>query len=391
MGFRRLAALTTDNGENGIQTEDSIVLMQADDTLLETRRWSGVAVDTSQQGTVRLLNAGLDERDGEVIAHGWLDLESMNLLRVDDYQREVLSITSGKRGTLRTAVEEGVRLPDIMLGMRGQRVSFPKGSSICNLLDKVYIVDGLQRVFALKSHAERFPEQAKHLRIGAEVRFGTDKEIERELFNKLNTCRTPVSPNVILRNLRDKHPGVLTLYGLCHTDKDFALYERVCWNQRMTRQELITAMMLAKAARTLHNSGSRGERGSEIAGTLDTCAKNSGLHTFRTNVVEFFDVLDSCWGVRTIEYNQAATHLRGNFLLVLAKLFNMHYDFWKENNLFVESSLKRKLKTFPVLDPEISRLCSAGTMALPILSNYLLEHMNKGKRTGRLHKKVTDA
>ena len=361
---------------------------QVDDPQLETRRWSGVAVDTSQHGTVRLLNAGLDERDGEVIAHGWLDLESMNLLRVDDYQREVLSITGGKKGSLREAVEEGVRLPDIMLGMRGQRVSFPKGTSICSLLDKVYIVDGLQRVFALKSYAERFPDQSKHLRIGAEVRFGTDKETEKELFNKLNTCRTPVSPNVILRNMRDKHPGVLTLYGLCHADKDFALYERVCWNQRMTRLELITATMLGRTAGSLHEIRRRtGDRASVLAPGLDELAKKVGLNTFRTNVAEFFEVMDACFGIRTIEYNQSAAHLRGNFLVTLAKMFCGHANFWKGDNLFVESDLKRKLKAFPVLDPEISRLCSAGSMAIPILENYLVEHMNKGKRNHRLRKR----
>ena len=366
------------------------MVKHVDDTLLETRRWRGVAVDTSQQGSVRLLNAGLDERDGEIIAHGWLDLESMNLLRVDDYQREVLSISSGKRNSLRSAVEDGVRLPDIMLGMRGHRVHFPKGTSICSLLDKVYIVDGLQRVFALKSHAERFPEHAKQLRIGAEVRFGTDKESEKDLFNTLNTSRTPVSPNVIMRNIRDKHAGVLTLYGLTHTDKDFALYERVCWNQRMTRQELITAVMLGRAAAALHSVRKRGERVPELSSALDELAKDIGLNTFRTNIVEFFDIMDACWGIRTIEYNQSAVHLRGNFLITLAKLFCKHANFWKGDNLFVDAVAKRKLRAFAVLDPEIGRLCSSGSMAIPILEGYLIEHMNKGKRNGRLRKREFD-
>jgi hypothetical protein len=367
------------------------MVTHADDTLLETRRWSGVAVDTSQQGTVRLLNAGLDERDGEIIAHGWLDLESMNLLRVDDYQREVLSFNGGKKGSIREAVEEGIRLPDIMLGMRGQRVTFPKGSSICVLLDRVFIIDGLQRVFALKNHAERFPEQAKNLRIGAEVRFGTDKESERDLFINLNTRRTPVSPNVILRDIRDKHPGILTLYGLSHTDKDFALYERVSWNQRMSRQELITAMMFAKTAAALHTtSGGRGERTGEVGIQLDKLSKNIGLAKFRKNMVEFFDIMDACWGIRAIEYNQSAAHLRGNFLITLAKMFCAHSNFWKGDDLFVDSVLKRKLRTFPVLDPEISRLCSAGSMAVQILQGYLVDHMNKGKRNNRLRKREAD-
>jgi hypothetical protein len=365
------------------------MLLQKEDGLLETRRWSGQAVDPSHHGTVKLTNAGLDDRGGEIVAHGWLDLDSMNLLRIDDYQREVLASVTKKKKSLAGAIEDGVRLPDIMLGMRGQRMKFPKGTSVCELLDNTYIVDGLQRIFALKAYAEKYPDQAHKLRIGAEVRFGTTRESEKDLFEILNTRRTPVSPNVIMRNLRDKHPGILTMYGLTHTDENFALYKRVSWNQRMNRGELITAMTFAKAVRSLFVSG-RGENVSTICQFADKAAKESTLAVFRSDIVEFFEVIDQCWGIRSIEYAKPATHLKGNFLTMLGAVFKDHANFWNGKKLVVSADLKRKMRTFPIADPEITRLCSSGTMAVPFLGKLFVDHINKGKREHRLVKRETE-
>lgn len=354
--------------------------------LLETKRWNNLQVDTSAHGVVRLQNAALDERNGEIIAHGWIDLQSMKLLRVGDYQREVLK--QQKQGNkLKHAVGEGVRFPDIMLGMRGQRVKFE--GNACLLQDQVFIIDGLQRVFANLEWAEEqdsddpaTEKRLNNLRVGAEVRFGTDRERERDLFILLNTARTPVSPNVILRDLRDKYPGVTQLYGLSHTDKNFALYERVSWNQRMARNELLAAMVLAKTAMALHAVVGIGGNAERIARLLDALGKRVGLNIMRTNTREFFEVLDACWGLRTIQYTDVQTHLRGNFLQAIADVFARHEDFWDGKLLKVAMDHKRKLRTFALNDPEIVRLAAAGNMALPMLRNYLIEHLNKGKRAG---------
>lgn len=339
--------------------------------------------------SIRLQNAGLDEKGDEVIAHGWLGVESLTALRVDDYQREVLGVTSGKgkRVGLVKAVGAGVRLPDIMVGMRGQKFESPNKNDI-DLLDRCYIIDGLQRVAALLQYAEANPDEAKYLRIGAEVRFNTSKESEKELFQVLNTSRIPVSPNIILRNLRDKHKALLTLYGLSQTDTKFALYKRVAWQQRMAREELISAQIFVRAASAVHGESISFSR--SLPATLDRIAESIGLAAFRKNVVHFFDVLDECFGVRNVAYKEVSPQLRGNFLTTLGAILSSHVNFWRADDpdvLFVDAPTRRKLASFPITDPEVIRLCGAGSMAIPILRQMLEDHLNKGKRANRLRKR----
>lgn len=335
---------------------------------------------------VRLMNAGLDERNGEIVAHGWLDIESIGQLRVDAYQREILSKIGGKKTALLTAVEAGARLPDIMLGMRGEHFDTKGHSMILN--DPVYIIDGLQRVSALKQFADIYPAQAKALRIGAEVRFGTNYEQEDALFMVLNTSRIAMSPNVILRNLRNKYSSIATLYGLTTTDRDFPFYQRVQWGQRMAKGDLVTALMLSKTAHVLHASNNwRTGRANQLAHALETKAKEIGLPTFRANIKTFAEVLDDCFTVRHVEYRDSATHLKGNFMFCLARLFCEHGNFWNGDKLMVDTADRKKIATFPVLDPDVARLASSGTMAMGILYEKLVEKFNERKRIGRLQKR----
>lgn len=340
---------------------------------------------------IRLLNAGLNELpSGEIVAHGWLDIDSMKALLVDDYQREVLGAeASGKKSSLRRAIETGAHLPDIVIGMRGENYEVSRGSSAMTLLDKCYIIDGLQRISALLFDSERNPDGAKNLRIGAEVRFNTTKDTEKDLFLTLNTSRIPVSPNVILRGLRDKHPGILTLYGLSHSDAKFALYRRVCWNQRMARSDLVTALMVAKVAGALHTTSGavRSERAVPLASQIDEKAKKIGLSIFRRNVVAFFEVVDECFGIRNVTFKAVSPQLKTNFLLALAKVFASYEDFWDGDALHLDATTKKKLALFPINDPEIVRLAGSGTMTLPMLVQYLVEHLDKGKKLHRLKKR----
>jgi hypothetical protein len=353
-----------------------------------TRRWSGLTVDSQGGGgVITLINAGLDERNGEVIAHGWIDIGSINLLRVDNYQREVLH-EKRSSSSMQRALANGTRLPDIMLGMRGEHIKFPKGSSECLLLDPVYIVDGLQRVFAIKHYLERHPDEVKTVRIGAEVRFGTTRDSEKELFNTLNTQRTPVSPNVLLRNYREENTAILVLYNISTVNKNSALYQRVCWNQRVARGELISATNLARVAKSLHAANVGSGKISHLAAQLEVFAGKVSLYAFRENVTEFFEVIDACFGIRTIEVTQKATQLHGNFLIALSNVFASHEDFWNKNRLFLTAPMKRRLAQFPINDPEIMRLAGAGNSATPLLVQYLIEHFNHGKHTkGRLRKR----
>ena len=152
---------------------------------------------------VRLQNAALDDKDKDtIVAHGWLDLSALLELRVGDYQREVLETHKSKKSKLYTAIENGERIPDITLGMRGQRFTTRAGTFY--LEDDVYIIDGLQRVSNLRKFAVQYPDRVGEIRIGAEVRFNTNRESEKALFTAMNLNRTAMSPNVILRNAREE-------------------------------------------------------------------------------------------------------------------------------------------------------------------------------------------
>ena len=343
-----------------------------------------VTPSAAEKPLVKLVNAALNEVNGDIVAHGWLDIDSMGALKVDTYQREVLARTGGKKTALQSAVENDTTLPDIVLGMRGQHYRTHGASMV--LEDPVYIIDGLQRVFTLKQHAELHPDKAKLLRIGAEVRFDTDKQSEKELFHALNVLRTPMSPNVTLRNERDKNAAVLTLYGLSMSDEASPIKGRIQWNQRRSRGELMTALALCRVSATLHRhlGGANHTQLRSIANGLLKQSDKMGLRVFRNNVSTFFETIDECFGIRKIEFRQTATQLRTNFLLALSRLLSDHDNFWDGDKMVIDSATRRKLSSFPLGDPEIIRLSGAGTMAMPLLYSIVRDHLNKGKKINRL-------
>ncbi len=342
------------------------------------------AKETKEPVIVRLDQAALDDKGGEIVAHGWLSIDALQNLRVGDYQREILE-TRGHKSTMRKAIEEGARLPDIVLGMRGEKYTPRSGTML--LEDDVYIVDGLQRVSALRKHAADNPEEASKVHIGAEVRFNTTRDTEEALFTVLNVRRKAMSPSVILRNRRNHSDGVATLYGLTMNDKNFALYGKVCWDQQMHRGELTTAVSFSKACITLLRHTAPGGRqissSNMLPKTLDAMAKASGLQNFRSNIHAYFETLDEVWGLRGIKYSDRATHTRVNFMIQLAAVFSDHEDFWDGNKLVLDAGQKAKLKSFPLDDPTIIRLAGAGSAAGMLLYRHLIDHLNKGKQTSR--------
>jgi hypothetical protein len=170
-------------------------------------------------------------------------------------------------------------------------------------------------------------------------------------------------------------------------DPEFALYKRVAWEQRMKKTELITGLMLAKAAIACHKhgSGSLGRGGSSaVPGALERIIKIVGMPALRANVKEFFEIIDVCWGLRAIEYNTIAPQVRGNWLIVLGTILSDHTNFWDGKELFVDADMKRKFKSFPLHDTNVIHLCSSGNMAIPMLYNLVRQHMDKGRRVNRL-------
>jgi hypothetical protein len=351
---------------------------------------------------VKITNSALEEApNGAMILRGTISAECLKNLKVDEYQREVLAPTGGGgRATsrIRKGIEEGTRLPDIELGMRGD--NFSAHGKTVTLHDPVYIIDGLQRVSALMAHIEEHGTPNGAQPLGATIYLNTTKQAEKDRFAILNGAgRIPVSPGVLLRNARDKHPSILTLYGLSRNDPSFALYGRVSWDQRMKQGEILKALLFVKSALALHSVihkdivaehgiAKRGTGGREHKGavTLDRIAKQVGLQNLRDNMKDFFALIDDCYGIKSIEYGEAQGHLRGNFLITLGNFIANNSQLWDGagKRIKIDSKTRERFKLFPVNDPEIRRLCAAGaSMVLPMLYKYLLDHMNKHRSKNR--------
>jgi len=337
--------------------------------------------------TVKLVNAALDEIEGgTIILRGVIDPESLNNLKVADYQREILPTSCINE--LVDALEKST-VPDVELGMRGQRFKELKDGIV--LTDDVYIIDGLQRTTAAKVMMQRRLDAKP--RLGAMVHFSTTEEWERKRFDILNAKRTRLSSNVLVRNMRHDYPAIEMLYQMCCNDHNFVLRERVTWAQRMQRGQLLTAMEFLKTVGSLHSSFGPGKysQADAMAKGLDGIMKNVGQNVLRDNVRAFFSLLDQCWGIKTVTFREGATHLKGTFLKTLAILFARHtHVFWKDKRFVIEKDMQRKLSSFPVMDPAVVNLASAGGKARNMMYQLMLDHLNAGKRTKRLTESIVD-
>ncbi|MGB3023447.1 MAG: hypothetical protein WBB39_01440 [Candidatus Saccharimonadales bacterium] len=335
--------------------------------------------------SIKIVNAALDETSGgEIILRGVIDPDSFPLLKVDGYQREALPLTSLPE--LVAAFERG-SVPDIDLGMRGE--GFTERNGCFYLKDSVYIVDGLQRVTAARAIMERQTGVQPHL--GAVIHFNTTEAWERARFRILNQDRRKLSPNVLLRNLQHDNAAIRLLYGLT-TNKSFVLHGRVAWNQQMLREELITAATYVKVVGFLHAhyGGTQYSETNRLARGLLTLKNTIGEGVMRDNVRTFFELVDECWGIKRIAFKGGAIHMRYAFLTALARVLSQHTDFWKDDRLFIEASLRRKLAQFPTDDPTVINLSSANGTARNMLYMLMVEHINSGKRTRRLKPRVND-
>lgn len=331
--------------------------------------------------SVKVTSGSLDEtplRGGTTILRGVIDPDSLKLLQFDDYQREALPLSSLRKLTV--AITAGEVLPDIEIGMRGNRVH--GGKDIFYLQDDCYVIDGQQRVNACCNALL----QGGTVHLGAVIHFQTTKEWERDRFRILNSDRIKVSPNILIRNIRGEHPAIQMLYSMTDAaNSAFCLAGRVSWAQKMNRGELITAMSLVKTIGRLHTHISPGGATSfgDLAFQLDAIAEKITLGMMRDNVRTFFDLIDQAWGVRMVKYRELSRHLSGNFLYTIARALTNHTDFWKnsaDGRLFIDADLRRKFGTFPISDPGISQIMAAGGAANNLLYDHLIRHLNSGRR-----------
>ena len=328
------------------------------------------------RNSIKIVHAALDQLGNEIILRGVLDPDSFDQLQSAPYQREILPLA--KINELVAAFETSA-VPDIELGMRGGDYMERNGDFY--LKDEVYIIDGLQRVSAGRLMMQRGGDKKPHL--GATVH-----EWERARFRILNLERTKLSPNILLRNLQHDYDVIAQLYGLCANDRAFVMHDKVCWTQRMKRSELLSALGFCKIVGALHShlGPGRSHRTEELSRGLQKIMEAAGPNVMRDNVRHYFDVVDQCWGIRPITFREGAAYLRMTFQLCLATLFSRHQDFWRAEGkrLFVDKELIRKIRIFPVSDPQVVQLAAASGKAGEILYQLLLNHVNSGKRTRRL-------
>jgi hypothetical protein len=335
---------------------------------------------------IKILFGALEDspsRGGLPILRGVLGIEDLRHIKFGDYQRELLPAST--RASIFAALQSGEALPDVELGMRGQK--FRTRGDDYFLQDDVYGIDGLQRIRSAMDYYALHPQT--EIQLGCCVHFATNEAWERDRFQLLNAHRTKVSPNVLLRNLRDQYRPVLMLYGLTTNQTGFVLHNRVCWMQNKQRSHLLGALVCLKLVSTLHSHLSPGQFSNSLQAVLSSLVKLEtviGIQHMRDNVGAFWNLIDECFGVRKIEHSVCAPHLRGTFLAVLSRVLADHSNFWRANKkqLFIEADVRRKISQFDLQNEDIRRLCGSAGASVEILYELLLRHINSGKRTGRL-------
>lgn len=339
------------------------------------------------QRQLKVLTGFLDEHDGNIVLRGVLDPRTLDALLTDDsYQREAGTLSS--LSSLLEAYTNNEPIPDIELGMRGQKYRESKDGSYV-LLDQVFMIDGLQRITAARHFLKSNPDATP--RIGFTLHFETNRDWEANRFEILNTKRNKVAPNVLVRGMKERSRSAAMLYGVSNNEKDSTLFKRVSWNQKMQVGELISAMTLARTVGIMHGhvAAARYTSYQELIPALDRIADIIGLQAMRDNVRTFFEIIDQCWGIRLVTYRDGAAYLRGTFLMTLARVFSDHEAFWKGDGkrLFLDADTRRKLQSFKVHDPHIKALASSSGKSRDILYNLIVEHLDSGKRQNRLTKR----
>jgi len=338
---------------------------------------------TDQRKPIRIINAALDEWEGDLVLRGSIAPESLPDLDIAEYQREVLS--PAKIDRLKVAHLARVRFPDVELSNRG--LSYKERGGVFFLADGVFVVDGQQRIVSAIQAMDERPDVLPHL--GAVIHFGHDEAWERKRFEVLNLTQTKVSSNVTLRNLRHEVTVAQVIYRLSTADKSFVLYGKVTYGQNPAKSDLLSAVMLFKTIGMLHShiGPGRANNAKELTAGLEQIMTTTGRNTFINNVRLFFEVIDDAWGVQRVAYRRTAAHLKATFLTALARLFSEHEDFWAEETLQVSAPIIRKLAKFPMDDPTVMALASSGGKATDHLFHLLVEHVNSGKRTKHLKRR----
>lgn len=339
-------------------------------------------LNTRVKPHIRVINGALDESEDSssgIVLNGRIDAATLRFLQVDTYQRPLAD-----RADIYSALKEGLIVPNIEIGVRGQQIESDGDDFIIS--SPAFIIDGWQRVGTALRLLEQVPDHP--LRIFASIHFDTNEVWERHRFIDLNKNVKRVSPNIHLKNTRDSNEAILALYGLCVEDKSFPLFKRVSWSQNMQKGDVMSALALALVAQMLHGHRApiHGRSVHVISSGLGNVASRVTVPTFRRNIFTFIKLIDECWPFSAIEYRSSAPQVKQTFMTELARMLSRHPVFWEhnDNTLFVGADDRRKLSKFPISDPRVVQLAGTGGAARKMLYQLLVDHMNSGRRTQRL-------
>jgi hypothetical protein len=317
------------------------------------------------------------------VLRGLLDHTTFSAIKVGSYQRGNLQ----DRSLAESFEDKDARLPDIELAMRGH--TYHREGDTFDLVDPVFVLDGLQRISAAQDYINCGGDPV-NVEIGALINLDSTENWEKARFEVLNRNRIRVSADLILRNRRDRHSGLIMVYELSTHAPEFPLHGRVCWGQRRARNELMGAYTLAKVVCTLHRGvigvSSRLE---DVIGNLDTCVRRIGGDVMRANVLTFFNLIEESWVIRELPFVRSAIPVNEAFLAVMAQLLAEHDTFWTGKEPRVRLSIpdkwKQKFRAFPI-DGHVITLVKGGgaKSAKGILYEMVLRHMNTGKTAQRL-------
>lgn len=328
---------------------------------------------------IRPGNLATGEGDRPILL-GFLDLNSsIDSLKHDWYQRRA-GFSPVKIRKLVKDMAAGDQMPPVVIGMRGDNFSVDAEETV-TLNDQTVIIDGLQRWTAALLAAE----EGASIRLGAQVYFNTTEEFEIQLFRKLNSSQTGVAASVLIRNEKHLSRVAGSLFGMSGNQPDFALLNRICWEQRFEPEHhLLTGMTLLHCLITLHTHILRINGYSKALNLLagaDAKIDLVGLQLARENLVRFFDVVDETWGIRGIGVKRGQTHLTQGWLLTCARLFSDFNEFWKDDDktFFVSAPLMRELKRLDARDEELARLAGGNKNSRLLLYQHFVNRLNKGK------------
>jgi hypothetical protein len=299
---------------------------------------------------VRILNGSLEEDGGEIIIRGVLDPATMRFINMAWYQREQ-GFSQMHTQEIVDAYFAGAKVPDVTIGMRGQRVGSSKNTYA--LQDKCYCIDGGQRLYAAAIAIQERSDLK--ISLGVKVFLGTNEDMENEMFCKLGTTQKRVSPSVLLRNRKKKSPGARILVEM-NKREGFALKDRIAWDQARSRHELISGYSFARIVGALHAQLAplRVSQIYELQAGFDKLVEEIGEETLQDNIMKFFEAIDQCWTIR--QQSGAARrgsrpHLKPGFLMTLARLMANFPAFWDgRKDFYCSAKFVKRLKGFKLAE-----------------------------------------